>query len=273
MWRWLGVLLTFPTVAQAGGGGMLLFGPTFAVRGETTTWTIQNAPPNAPVVLLASTAMAGRFACPPVIAPTCLGLRGTPFVVTTRMSDASGRATFALTLPAGFAPPSFAIQAGSLLVGGGVSLSSTAFIRPLDAGGDDDADGVLNADEIILGTDPLDDDSDGDLATDGVEVAVGTNPLLGDTDGDTLLDGVELRRTGTDPTTPDTDGDGVTDDLDDTDGDGLGNADEYLRIGTDALQFDTDADGLGDGWELANGLDPTDPDTDGDGIPDGLDGP
>lgn len=42
---------------------------------------------------------------------------------------------------------------------------------------DDDNDGLTDAEELILGTDPLDPDTDGDGVNDGVEVLAGTDPL------------------------------------------------------------------------------------------------
>jgi len=80
---------------------------------------------------------------------------------------------------------------------------------------DSDGDGLLDAEEAALGTDPFDPDSDGDGLLDGTEVdsAMGggcPDPLDPDSDGDGLLDGAEVA-IGTDPCNPDTDGDGVGD--------------------------------------------------------------
>jgi hypothetical protein len=58
---------------------------------------------------------------------------------------------------------------------------------------DQDGDGLLDYEEITLGTDPLDFDSDNDGLNDGEEVVTyGTNPLLADTDGDGAPDGDEV---------------------------------------------------------------------------------
>ena len=56
-------------------------------------------------------------------------------------------------------------------------------------------------------------DSDGDGLTDAEECALGTNPLLADSDGDGLNDRAEIIN-GTSSTNPDTDGDGIPDNID-----------------------------------------------------------
>jgi len=150
------------------------------------------------------------------------------------------------------------------------------------AGGDDtDGDGLSNADEIKLGTDPLKPDTDGDGLSDGQEFnTYKTNPLVADTDQDGLSDGDEVLKYKTDPLNPDTDGDLVKDGdeiarrLDplnpDTDRDGLSDGME-IKMGTDPLNPDTDHDGLLDGQENQTCPRPLVPDSDGDGILDGKD--
>jgi hypothetical protein len=165
------------------------------------------------------------------------------------------------------------------------------------ANDDDDADGLTNAQEAQLGTDPEKADTDGDGIDDGDEVSGATNtaygnaatdPLKADTDGDGLTDGAEETTYGTDPNKADTDAGGVddgtevangTDPLDpsddlpsgsvDSDGDGLTDAQE-ATYGTDPNNPDTDGDGLTDGQEVNTyGTNPLKADTDGDGISDG----
>lgn len=135
---------------------------------------------------------------------------------------------------------------------------------------DSDEDGVSDAVEMIIGTDPENPDSDGDGLTDGEELYTHmTNPLIADTDDDGLTDGEEVNTYGTDPNNQDTDGDLFydggeiirgTDPLNpDTDGDGLLDGDEEYVYGTDPLNPDTDGDGVSDGDEVNNGTDPLDP--------------
>ncbi len=112
---------------------------------------------------------------------------------------------------------------------------------------DSDGDGLSDADELAIGTDPTNPDTDGDGISDGVEVKVGMNPLVPDViegcdpgqdeDGDRLND-CEEKVLGTDPCAADTDGDGLSDLVEvhsgtnplvaegnqDQDGDGVSNA-------------------------------------------------
>ncbi len=93
---------------------------------------------------------------------------------------------------------------------------------------DSDHDGLTDAEEIILGTDPHNPDTDGDGLPDGWEVQHGLNPL-------------NPADAGADP-----------------DGDGLSNLQEYQR-GTDPQDADTDHDGYSDGAEVTAGTNPLDP--------------
>jgi hypothetical protein len=143
---------------------------------------------------------------------------------------------------------------------------------------DSDQDGLLDAIETILGTDPNNPDTDGDGLKDGEEInTYGTDPLNPDTDNDGLADREEVNL-GTDPLKSDSDGDGLADGrevqlgtsprMSDSDADGLLDGDEITR-GTNPLKSDTDDDGLLDGKEIQRGTDPLKPDSDGDGLTDG----
>lgn len=89
------------------------------------------------------------------------------------------------------------------------------FILP---GVDSDGDGLTDAEEALLGTNPNLADTDNDGLDDGTEVDVADgsgcpDPLNPDSDGDNLLDGFEVFL-GTNPCNADTDGDGIQDDID-----------------------------------------------------------
>ena len=91
-----------------------------------------------------------------------------------------------------------------------------------DADADPDEDGLTNAQEIELGTDPQNDDTDGDGLKGGEEVNdYHTDPLNPDTDGDEIV-------LGLDPLKPDTDDNGVLD------------CDEYFEQTVDQSRFDSD---------------------------------
>jgi uncharacterized repeat protein (TIGR01451 family) len=163
--------------------------------------------------------------------------------------------------------------------------------------GDTDCDGLTDAEEFNMGTDPSDPDTDADGLPDGLEAGVDagntnssctgfaedtdtftrTNPMSSDTDGDGLLDGEEdsdgngsIDAGETNPAEADTDSDGLNDYVERT-----GN---YTNGPTNPLVADTDGDTLLDGVEDANQngqldageSDPTVGDTDGDGIVDGV---
>ncbi|MEN9744019.1 MAG: hypothetical protein RLZZ65_1824, partial [Bacteroidota bacterium] len=180
----------------------------------------------------------------------------------------------------------------------GICINDTLFItvNPCtvnDPIQDCDNDGLTNAEELALGTDPFNPDSDGDGVLDGTEVADGTNPanpcslvfasqtvtptnawMNLDCDNDGLTNGQELNL-GTDPMNPDSDGDGVTDGTEVTDGTNPTNpcsliyASQTLTPSNNWFGLDCDSDGLSNGTEQQLGTDPSNPDTDGDGVKDG----
>ena len=124
--------------------------------------------------------------------------------------------------------------------------------------GDMDRDGLVDALEKTIGTDPASNDTDSDGISDGMEyVELHTDPKDNDTDGDSIPDGEELFVYFTDPREPDSDSDGLVDA-------------KELEIGTSPLMPDSDNDGLPDGEELlVYGTGPLDPDSDNGGIRDG----
>ncbi len=130
---------------------------------------------------------------------------------------------------------------------GGGNGGNSGSNPPPSSAGDSDFDGLSDAEEARLGTDPNDPDTDNDGLLDGREAGpggTGTDPRKRDTDNDDLPDGLETSASGpgTSPVNPDTDGDGILDGVELS----------HTPTPTDPLNPDTDGDGRGDGDEDAN---------------------
>ena len=175
-----------------------------------------------------------------------------------------------------------------------------------DPGGpntDSDGDGLSDAMETFIGTNPKDADSDDDGVPDGLEANPSAdtdgdgliNALDPDSDNDGLFDGTEMGfdcsgpgtspgsvrcvpdgdmgATTTSPVNPDTDGGGVTDGSEDWNGNGVVDSGESDPTtghgGDDTANPDSDGDGLSDAFEENIGTDPNDADSDDDGLIDG----
>ena len=139
------------------------------------------------------------------------------------------------------------------------NISSQIFsFQPFDF----DNDNLTDIREIILSSNPTNNDSDGDNLLDRDEFTFGTDILNNDTDSDSLPDGWEVNY-NLDPLDN-------SDNVTDTDGDFLINIYEFLN-GTDPFKRDTDGDNMGDFYEVVGLLDPLDPsdkfeDPDNDGM-------
>ena len=136
---------------------------------------------------------------------------------------------------------------------------------------DCDGDGLTNAQESNIGTDPSKPDTDGDGVLDGKEVSDGTQPL-------NQCSFVLASITATpifNWNTSDCDGDGVTNETEKADGtnplDGCDSIEEHVTVEQSQLflEGDCDEDGLNNGQEI--GTNPTKPfDSNGNGTPDYL---
>ena len=148
-------------------------------------------------------------------------------------------------------------------------LNNTRTTQVLGAGVslDSDNDGLPNALENTMCTDPNQDDSDHDGILDGVEDANHngqvdegeTAPCKEDTDDDGMPDGWEVQHS----LNPLVDDAGL-----DEDEDGLTNLEEYQHQ-TDPKNWDSDNDGMADGWEVRYNLNPLVDDADDDKDEDG----
>jgi len=92
----------------------------------------------------------------------------------------SGRVTTAATAPGSSVDE-------PLVVGAVSEPTTTPTMIP-----DSDGDGLTDAEERSLGTNPFQSDSDVDGLSDSEEIRIGTNPLSQDTDRDGVLDGLDL---------------------------------------------------------------------------------
>ncbi len=128
-----------------------------------------------------------------------------------------------------------------------------------DDTGDADSDGLSNAQESLIHTNPLVADTDEDSLNDKQEVTLETDPCNADVDGDDLSDPDEIEY-GTDPKDGDSDDDGMPDGWE---------AKNSLDPTSDDSESDADSDGLANLIEYAMATDPQNSDSDGDGIPDG----
>jgi len=131
---------------------------------------------------------------------------------------------------------------------------------------DSDGDGLIDADELRIGSNPRSTDTDGDGKSDKDEAGTDLDNLP-DLDGDGFADILES-------SIADKDGDGAFDELDgpgpegDLDGDGLLNKIED-QVGTDKDKKDSDGDGVDDPTEIGADVD-NPPDSDGDGLIDAV---
>ena len=208
---------------------------------------------------------------------------GSPTSVT-HFYENSSEATYSITATATDGTNTYTVEQPLTLT----VTPSTTF--------DTDDDGLVDFDEQVAGTDPVNPDTDGDLFQDGFEVA-NYNAEAGffdalvyddgteDHDGDRLFSYDEYFVYNTNPARANSDRP-LLDRADDTDGDLLAddwetvfgldpndpNGSYYYDVPSDSYvtdYIDTDADGLNDLHEYMYGGDPGAVDTDGDGTPDG----
>lgn len=145
-------------------------------------------------------------------------------------------------------------------------------IQFLDPDEDSDGDGLTNAEELALGTDPLDPDGDSDGVVDGIDNCPltanadqadsvhpdGVGDACDDPDGDGVFDDEDNCPDTSNEEQFDQDGDGVGDICDfDDDNDGVLNDDDNCQATPNPDQIDLDGDGLGDVCDF---------DDDGDGV-------
>ncbi len=200
-----------------------------------------------------------------IIVYKVLGLSGNDQNVLTRFSDADKISPWARNGIAALVNKKIMSGYPDGSFGADKNMSRAAAIVLLDQALNYDTNAADNSEKE---TDPTDDssggagdnsssqakvDTDKDGLNDALENYIWTDPGNIDTDGDSLTDGDEYNKFKTDPTKPDTDGDTVNDV-------------QELAQGTDPSNPDSDNDGLNDDSEGRLGFDPLNPDTDGDGV-------
>ena len=129
---------------------------TFTVTGANLTGAIFSFSPSGLAVSNVSVASGGASAT----------------MAVTLSSSASGRFTLIGTNAAASSDPT--VKLGFIE---GSGAYNTLTVPGSNANADPDGDGLTNAQEISLGTDPLNRDTDGDGYPDGLEVALGSDPL------------------------------------------------------------------------------------------------
>ncbi len=269
---------------------------------STATVTVTITPVNDPPVAVPDSAGTATLPIDIPVLANDTDVEGDPLTVTAVSTPTSGTATINPNGTIHYVPANgftgTATFTYSISDGHGGTASTTVSVT---VGVDTDGDGLPDAYELQIGTDPNDADSDDDGVLDGAEPAPGVdsdgdgliNALDPDSDNDGLYDGTEMGVTtpdastdlskhhfiaDADPTTttnpldPDTDHGGVRDGVEDTNRNGKVDAGERdpKNAADDAnAATDTDGDGLPDATEILIGSNPNDPDTDDDGIPDG----
>ncbi len=182
--------LTVLVPSNAAGGVV-----SVTVGGVTVSWsgTVALAPPFPAVLSLSSkAALAGTAIANFTV--TGANLTGASFAVApaflligaVSINPAGTSATMSLTIPA-TAMGYFTIIATNangtsnpLPITGflpSVTAFNTISVPGTNPNADPDGDGLTNAQEMALGTDPLNADTDGDGFSDGLEVLLATNPL------------------------------------------------------------------------------------------------
>ena len=152
------------------------------------------------LVVNGSNFTGSTFSFTPVVNPAAITISNAA------ISGGGATATLTFTTAVGNGGPFVLVATNG--AGSSSAFSSAAnTLTILQPGLDNDNDGLTNAQELALGTDPLNPDTDGDGMPDGWEVKYGLNPLSAadaavDTDNDGLTN-LQEYNLGTDPTNPD----------------------------------------------------------------------
>jgi hypothetical protein len=167
---------------------------------------------------------------------------------TSFKGQEAAEAHFGLGSEAGPVSATITWPDGSTTVADDLAVDQIHVVSPAPPPVDTDGDGLLDTEELAIGTNPALADSDGDGIPDGIEVGDPQAPR--DTDGDLTIDALDTDDDGDGWDTALEDANGNLNWLDDdTDGDGTPNY----------RDSDSDNDGFADGVEILAGTDPLNP--------------
>ncbi|QTN31257.1 Ig-like domain-containing protein [Akkermansiaceae bacterium] len=256
----------FLTPSISSSGGIFTIRAKATDTGGNSTWTnlinLTLTRDATPPVVVASSPVSGslvgaineawvRFNEPMAADTLSSGLTvtlgGTPVLAKASYRESTNTAFLSFVQPLN--PGNYILNVtGNITDAAGNGLAS-----PLNASfrvfalTDDDADGLADDWESLLGLDKTKTDTNGNGILDGDE----------DFDVDGVSNGLEVLL-GTDPTKTDSNGNGIPDGLEDSDLDGLTDAREFV-LGTDRFKADTDDDTWSDEAEVSAGSNPLDP--------------
>ncbi|MCB9687749.1 MAG: FG-GAP repeat protein [Alphaproteobacteria bacterium] len=203
------------------------------VHGGTVDLVASGVGVGEQVEFWAAVGAGGAGPCPPNLGGLCLDLGASAAPVGSAIAGSDGVATLTASVPGlVVADGAYVVQA-AIRRGAGGSGSVRSPVVAVDPYLDWDGDGLLDATEGLLGTDPTSADTDGDGLSDLDEFGTShLDPTSADSDGDGVDDGVDVCLAG--------------DDLLDVDADGVPDACDACPSDADPGQADADGDGLGD---------------------------
>ncbi len=161
--------------------------PAYLLAGQT----------GATVVVQGVNLTGATFSFQPATVPASVTITNSAITATTAT----------LTVTTGAAAASPIVVATNGVGNSGIFGTAANSLSVLVPGQDSDGDGLTNAQEISLGTNPLNIDTDGDGMPDGWEARFGTNPLVNDAGNPSVaadgLTNLQEFLAGTDPTNKD----------------------------------------------------------------------
>lgn len=196
-WIIAGVVAGFVPIQVASGVDLTL--PAELLAGAQNTIQFSNATPNTNILLFVTGAGEGPGPCPPPLAGACMGIR-SPTNFGSAVTNVNGDAALTRNFSSQFADRQISFQAVDTAA---LTLSTpiTQVVLP-DLDQDGLGGGGLDCDDDDPNSTSVLDDADCDGLTDAEEALLGTDPLLVDTDGCGASDFAETQIDGTDPLSP-----------------------------------------------------------------------